>query len=205
MSFSGRSWVVKASREPIGPGPNLWSDDEENVHVDAAGHLHLRATRDGDRWWCAEVVAEPPWGHGLVRWVVETPAAALRNTGVLGLFTWDDSPIHAHRELDIEISRWGRPGGAALSWTVQESGGECRPGPFGDELHVVHELDWRPTQVEFAVGGANASRWRVSHALGAGDARVRMNCWLFGGQPPEGANAIEMVISRVDFTPFRRP
>lgn len=133
---------------------------------------------------------------------MDTPASALHDTGVLGLFTWDDASEHAHRELDVEISRWGRPGPTGLSWTVQETGGECRPGPAGDEVPLVHHLDWRPSEVEFGVAGTGASTWCVPHPINVGNARVRMNCWLFGGRAPRGTSAIEMVISRVDFTPF---
>lgn len=34
LAWSGRSWLVKASSTPVGPGPNLFSDSTDNVWVD---------------------------------------------------------------------------------------------------------------------------------------------------------------------------
>ncbi len=39
ISFSGRSWAVKSSTQPVGPGPNVFSGSAENVWVDSGGQL----------------------------------------------------------------------------------------------------------------------------------------------------------------------
>ena len=54
VSFSGRSWAVKRSNEPVGPGPNLFSDGAENVWVDADARLHHVLGIGRVRW------VEPP-------------------------------------------------------------------------------------------------------------------------------------------------
>lgn len=41
---------------------------------------------------------------------------------VFGLFTWDDNPIQAHREIDVEFARWGATpaqDGSNAQWVVQ--------------------------------------------------------------------------------------
>ena len=38
---------------------------------------------------------------------------------VLGLFTWNDEPAYAHREIDIELSRWSKPDNLNAQYVVQ--------------------------------------------------------------------------------------
>lgn len=62
INFSGYDWTIKAG--VAGPGPNLFSDAEENVHVDTEGRLHLRISYRDGKWFCAEVVTNKSLGHG---------------------------------------------------------------------------------------------------------------------------------------------
>ena len=43
------------------------------------------------------------------RFEVQGPIGDLDPNVVLGLFTWSDDPAYDHRELDIELARWGNP------------------------------------------------------------------------------------------------
>ena len=56
IQFSGFDWEIRPSEKSGGPGPNRW--DENNVSVDADGHLHLKLTERGGRWYCAEVTTQ---------------------------------------------------------------------------------------------------------------------------------------------------
>src|SRR5262245_48049078 len=58
--FSGYEWLAKSSRHPVGPGPNLFS--EENIEIDSNGRLHLRIVRRGDRWTSAEIGTRREFG-----------------------------------------------------------------------------------------------------------------------------------------------
>src|SRR5437667_40636 len=64
IKFSGYDWTVKSSRDRVGPGPNYFSDGEENVRVDERGRLHLRLTQREGRFYCAEVVSRRSFGAG---------------------------------------------------------------------------------------------------------------------------------------------
>src|SRR5947209_5357603 len=64
LQFSGYDWVVKASDHRVGPGPNYFSDSDENISVDAQGRLHLRLTQRDGRWHCAEVISAQSFGYG---------------------------------------------------------------------------------------------------------------------------------------------
>ena len=41
IEFANCDWMVKTSQEPVGSGPNYFSNSEENVWVDSADRLHL--------------------------------------------------------------------------------------------------------------------------------------------------------------------
>jgi hypothetical protein len=169
------------------------------VFVDTSGHLHLRAALREGRWWCAEVIGTEVWGLRRVQWVVTSPAADLGDTGVLGLFSWSDDPDHANREVDVEVSRWGTLPLPVLSWTVHPTGDQARMDVPADGAPAVHELAWRSSGLGFAVHGVREAAWSVDAVVPVGDARPRMNVWLFGGQPPSGRDEIEVVITDAQF------
>jgi len=105
--FSGENWFVKAGSGRLGPGPNYFSDSQNNVWVDSQGRLHLRITKVGGKWYCAEVISARSFGYGTYRFYLDSPVDALDSNAVVGLFTWSDDPAFNNRELDIEFGRWG--------------------------------------------------------------------------------------------------
>jgi hypothetical protein len=74
LRFSGYDWTVKSGEGRVGPGPNYFSADDDNVAVDAEGWLHLRVTRRDDRWLCAEVVSAQSFGSGAYRFYLNSAA-----------------------------------------------------------------------------------------------------------------------------------
>ena len=143
LHFSGYDWTVRAAGSDRGGEPNSY--DPENAWVDPKGYLHLRmALRDG-RWSCAEVNLNRSLGFGTYKFVVQD-SAHLGPSAVLGMFTFDEAgPDDARNELDIELSRWGIPGGKNAQYVVQ---------PFYVPENVVrftvpagvltHTLRWEP-------------------------------------------------------------
>src|SRR5512135_1367048 len=119
ISFSGTSWSVKTSSGRVGPGPNYFSDSTSNVWVDAQGRLHLKILKVKNRWTCAEVVSQASFGYGTYRFTLDSPVDALDPSAVLGLFTWNDDPAYNHREIDIEMSRWGAAANQNAQYVVQ--------------------------------------------------------------------------------------
>ena len=105
LSFGGHSWTVKSSAGKTGPGPNYFS--AANATVDSSGNLHMRITKSKGKWSSSEIINTASLGYGTYRWTVVNDLATLDRNVVLGLFTWNDLPDYATRELDIEIARWG--------------------------------------------------------------------------------------------------
>jgi hypothetical protein len=90
LSFSGYMWQVKTGDEPMGPGPNYFSDNAKNAWVDSSGYLHLAITNRNGVWQCAEVICTESLGYGSYEFDIATPSDAIDKNTVLGLFTWDD-------------------------------------------------------------------------------------------------------------------
>lgn len=210
IAFSGYQWLVKSSGdgEKEGPGPNWFSDSEENVWVDREGRLHLRITARGGRWWCAEVVSERSFGHGRYCFALEGGVEGINEHVVLGLFTWDMSPEHCHREIDIEISRWGEVENDAGQFVVQpyEREGNLHrfPVPLGGRASL-HTWDWRPDRVEFSLralpAGELIEEWtyRGPDNPPPGNEKVRINLWLVRGRPPSDGKEVEVVVRSFRF------
>lgn len=216
IRFAGHDWTVKASgRERVGPGPNHFSDSARNVWVDAFGRLHLRITRRGGRWQAAEIVSRESFGHGTYRFVLDTPVDSLPPSVVLGLFTWDDDPAFANREIDVEFSRWDSPLSAVnAQYAVQPYE---RPGhlhafavpPVAPSTHVV---TWRSDAVRFrslagflvepVVPADVIGEWTYAGAVPpAGAEHARINLWLFRGIPPAARASVEVIVADFAFVP----
>ena len=63
--------------------------------------------------YCAEVISVESFGFGTHSFELGSDPTRIDTNLVLGLFTWRDSisdnhPEYGHRELDIELSRWGQ-------------------------------------------------------------------------------------------------
>ncbi|HCO93045.1 MAG TPA: hypothetical protein DIU00_03695 [Phycisphaerales bacterium] len=107
LSFAGRNWKVKSFDFPAGPGPNYFSDSENDVWVDGEG-LHLTISYQDDRWYCSEVILQECLGYGIYIFQLHGRVDLIDPNMVIGLFTWDnEAPESAYRELDIEFTRWG--------------------------------------------------------------------------------------------------
>ena len=210
MAFAGHTWSVKASAGPVGPGPNVFSDSPENVWVDGAG-LHLRITYRASRWRAAEVVLHRTLGYGTYRFTVASPVGRLDPNVVLGLFTWSDDPGCNHREIDIELARWGNPAAAFNAhYVVQPSSAVGNVWSFvypDDGAGSVHEFMWAADAVRFRSAtalGAPIADWKYTgrDVPKTENERVRINVWLHGGAAPMNGNEVEVVIS--DFSCTRR-
>jgi len=220
--FSGYDWDVKTSGGILfGPGLNFFSDSTDNVWVDGAGKLHLRITHRDDQWQCAEVIALHDLGYGTYRFYLDSAVDALDPNVVLGLFTWSDDPAFAHREIDIEISRWGiavdptnaqyvvqpfETLGNLVRWTIPTA-----------VAPTTHSFTWAGDRIDFlSHNGAFApppasvpeiSQWSYTGANipEPGDERVRLNLWLFNGAAPTDGEEVEVVINRFVFVPSPLP
>jgi hypothetical protein len=209
LLFSGYEWVVKSSRDLVGPGPNVFSRD--NVTVDSAGRLHLQIARRGDTWTSAEISSLRAFGYGIFRFTVVAGPRDPR--AVLGLFTWDEDGWDSyHREIDIEISRWGDSDHPNAQCVVQPS---RRPGntvrfemPAGP---AVHEFTWSQRGVTCLSRLLHTTgdpptptflhRRELAESPPEGGANVRINLWLSDGLPPSNGATVDAIIERFEFVP----
>lgn len=219
--WCGYDWDVKNSGSFVfGPGPNLFSDNPANVWVDPAGKLHLRITHRDGQWQCAEVVSRRSFGYGIYRFFVDSAVDALDPNVTLGLFTYDHDPTETggHRELDVEFARWGNPGDPTNAQFVVQPFGI--PGnltrwtlPAGT-APATHSFEWSPGGVAFTShagsyvpppGVPELTNWTWTGAAlpVPGAERVRMNLWLFNGNPPGDGREVEVVIGRFAFIPLQ--
>jgi hypothetical protein len=208
--FSGYEWVAKSSRRVVGPGPNLFS--EENIEIDNDGRLHLRIVRRRDGWTSAEIGSRRQFGYGTYRFSVASGPQDPR--AVLGMFTWDDDDSAAHhREIDIEIGRWGRAVGPNVQCVVQPSRHPDNIIRFAmPDGPAVHEFVWSRNGVSCLsrrvppIGGEAAFGERYRHDLRGsappeGAANVRINLWLADGLPPSHGADVEAIVERFEFVP----
>jgi hypothetical protein len=105
LHFSGYDWIVRTISGDRGGLNNLYG--AENAWTDASGALHLRISKKGDRWSCAEVVLTRSLGYGTYI-VTVRDTSHLEPAAVLSMNTFDDWGGDQHyREMDIEFGRWG--------------------------------------------------------------------------------------------------
>lgn len=208
VGFAGSSWAVKASTGVVGPGPNVFSDSPDNVWVDAAGQLHMRITNRDGQWRSAEVILDRSLGYGTYRWTLASPVGRLDPNVVLGLFTWSDDAAYNHREIDIEVARWGNPTSADnAQYVVQpwDRSGNLVRFVQPDVSPTTHEFTWTQKSVSFRSATAtgqtiSAYTYRGPDVPKAGNERTRMNLWLNGGSAPTDGAEVEVVLSGFTFT-----
>ncbi len=217
IDFSGYKWQVKMSEEPVGPGPNMYSDNAKNVWVDSAGRLHLKITNVKGKWSCAEVVSQLSFGFGVYRFYLDSRVDNLDPNVVLGLFTWNDDPAYYNREIDIEFSRWAEKINQNAQFVVQPYTLAENIVRFSQPtalVQSVHSFFWTPTEVVFqSFKGHNPEsenpldkviEWTYANDVPqAGGENARMNLWLFRGARPTDGRQVEVIIKRFEFIPLQ--
>ncbi len=216
LHFSGYDWSVKGGY--WGPGPNYFGDSNDNVWVDLQGRLHLRLTNRGGTWYCAEVYCTRGFGNGTYRFDLDTPVDNLDPNLVLGLFTWSDDVAYAHREIDVEFSRWSVPTDPNSQYVVQPydlSGHRNRWSLPAGLTKTAHLFRWGSSSVAFTStrvepdGSSTTAdllkQWTCASAPPPGDETPRINLWLYKGAAPTDGMEREVIISRFSFTPPGTP
>ena len=207
ITWNGVTWAVKTSRSAVGPGPNLF--DKANVWVDTSG-LHLRIAKNASgAWTCAEIIGPTSYGYGTYTFALASPVDTLDRNVVLGLFTWSDRALYAHREIDIEFARWGNAGDPTnAQYVVQPYDKPAHLRRFTQPAEITshHQFGWYPGQVSWAGYKANGGlidsyAYAGTDVPRPGDERVHLNFWLFNGAAPTNGSPAEVVLSSFTFTP----
>jgi len=213
INFAGHEWWVKVTEQRGGPGPNYFSDSTSNVWVEN-GKLHLKITKRGNLWYCAEVVCIDTFGYGQYVFKVESPVGNLdKNVVFGGLFTWDIPAIEAHREIDFaEFSKWGQNTDSNTQFVIQPytvTGHRHRWILPPWVVNSSHIGIWNHDTVQFkSIHGYNIlNPDTVYHSwtyIGAdvphnGKENARMNLWLDSGFAPTDGLEVEVIITDVIF------
>ena len=222
LEFSGYEWIVRHTREPEGPGPNRFVANPSTVWVDDEGALHLRTWQRSGRWYCAEIILDAEVGYGTYEFTLEADPARFDPQVILGFFTYDTDAVDAdHREIDVELGRFGDPSRGHAQYVVQPASEPGNAYVFDTRLsgsHSTHGFRWSPGRVDFrSVHGHTddvfedgiASERIIQEWYTAGvavpepgDERLRINLWLYRGEPATRDH--EVVIQSVRFTPITR-
>lgn len=215
IQFSGYTWKVKASETQAGPGPNYFSDQENDVWVDNLGRLHLRIVKKNSRWYCTEVITERTIGYGKYIFHLASQPDLLDKNIVLGLFTWDEiAPEYNFREIDIEFARWNQEGVPNTQYVIQpwDRSGNINRFSLTLPQTSTHGFEWRPSRVFFqslsgfqsfpgpSSGELKSWNYTGQNVPPEGGGNARINFWLSGGIPPANSQTAEVIIESFEFT-----
>jgi hypothetical protein len=207
IEFSGHRWEVSDSAGKLrGPGPNVFDGTSKSVWLDRQGRLHLKIRKVGNRWHTAEVVLSKPMGYGTYRFTLANRVDRLDPQIVVGLFTWDNDDEDAHRELDIEFSRWADPLRSNGQFVVQPYDTLGNIVRFEMPLtRSLNEFEWLPESAAFSSrvpGGRIYAEHIFGHGIPRpGKERAMINFWLYQGKAPRDGKEAEVIVEKFEFIP----
>ena len=205
LSFSGYEWQVRQAPSDRG-GPNDF--DTANAWIDDAGALHLRIAGQPGKWTSAEVILTRSLGYGTYSFVVRD-TAQLEPSAAFGMFTWDDLGVEQnHREIGIEISRWGDAASQNAQYVIQPYYVAANVARFtAPPGRLTHSFRWEPGRVSFkTVAGGSGGRVVAQQNLTAGvptpgGESIRINLYVFGYGATALKNGAEVVIEKFEYLP----
>jgi hypothetical protein len=187
LQFSGYEWKMRNTSSNRGGSTNTY--DPANAWTDENGFLHLRIAGAPGKWTCAEVSLTRSLGYGSYIFVVRD-TSHLEPAAVLSMFTWDDKAADQnHRELDIEIARWGDPGSKNAQYVVQPYYLPTNVARFiAPSGALTHSFRWEPEKVAFkTVLGKNGS----THSGNSRDVAEQI---FSTGVPPPGGELVHLTL-----------
>lgn len=207
IEYAGILWGLRQTSGPVDPGPNTFSNAEDQIWVDGEGRLHLRLQKRDGVWTASELMAKKDAGYGVYRFDVDASVRNLDPNIVFGFFSWDQNAPPYFREIDIELSRWGKASTLPGWFTVQpyDKVGNQHSFDLPEAKIYSFELRWEPGIASFSckADGKIIDTWRYSGAVPEpGRARLRVNLWLFRGKEPEKPGPWEVVISNMRISPL---
>ncbi|WP_154045353.1 glycoside hydrolase family 16 protein [Salegentibacter salegens] len=203
-------WIVrKTDQDLAGPGPNYFSDVEENVWVDGEGRLHLKIRQVGGKWQCSGVSLRRSLGYGKYIFYLASDLTDLDPNVVAGLFTY----MNDNEEIDIEFSQWGDPQNINAQFAVQPSyidGNKVRFDIMPRDNNLsTHFFDWKPNNIKFGSYHGHSLEPKPDDLINSwlyngenippdSNERLKINLWLFRGAAPKDMQEAELIIERVE-------
>ena len=204
--FSGYEWQVRQT--PGNPGGSRNQYDPGNVWVDQKGFLHLRIARGARGWSSAEAYLSRSLGYGSYRFVVGD-VSPMEPAAALTISAMDDSL--PYNSMDIEISRWGEPGGKNAQYVIQ---------PYFVPANVVrflatpgtltYSFDWEPGRVAFQTIRESLSSGRTepvaAHVFTSGvptpgKETIRLNLFVFENKRIPLQHGLEVTFEKFEYLP----
>jgi len=208
LQFSGYEWQVRNVPSERGGRPNNY--DNTNAWTDANGFLHLRIATKGGAWSCAEVKLTRSLGYGSYRFVVRD-VSHLEPAAVLSMFTWDEADAgQSHREMDIEVARWGDAASKNAQYVVQPYYVPANVVRFDAPAGVLtHSFRWDPGRVAFKTvrgstadgPGLVAEHVFTSGVPAPGGESIHLNLYIFGNAKDPLQADVEVVIEKFEYLP----
>ncbi|MFC1594957.1 PQQ-binding-like beta-propeller repeat protein [Patescibacteria group bacterium] len=215
ISFADFDWKVKYFDCPAGPGPNRFSDSENDVFVDDNEFLHLTISRHDDGYWYStEVINKQILGHGTYAFYTRGRVDIIDRCAVIGLFTWDDNPEEYNRELDMEFSRWCDEQSATnAQYVVQPYYASSNMERFtvnltDENADLTNIMRWSADMVVFEtyLGHHDLDDLRPENLLyswtytgsyipSPGNENPRINFWLYNGEAPLADDTLEFIVT----------
>lgn len=211
ISWSSRPWFVRTGVG--GPDGNYWSAN--NVWVDASGYLHLKITKSGSTWYCAEVYTTTALPYGKYQWWVNSRIDQLDKNVVFGLFSYGG--VDGINEIDIEYAKWGNSssniGNYGAYPKVQGGGHVGATFPVSlNGSYTTQRFTWRSGSIYFqSLNGhyndnsyqykswTTPSNW--ASKVPSISMPVHINLWLKNHTPPSNGQPVEVVVQNFTFSP----
>jgi hypothetical protein len=203
LKFSGYEWEVRRTPSDRG-GANDY--DARNAWVDDSGMLHLLLTQRDGRWTSAEIKLTRSLGYGTYTFVVRD-TSRLDPAAALGFLTWDQfEPAQNHRELDVEVSRWGNQDNKDVQFVVQPHYVAANVYRFKQPTgRLTHSFRWEPDRALFRTVGTSgqviARREFTSGVPVPGSESVYMNLLYYRGSPKPPSGPVEVVVEKFVYLP----
>lgn len=215
IQFSGYEWVVKESfGKQTGPGNNYFSGSKDNIFIDQEGKLHLTITHRNEKWYCPELRMLKNLGRGKYSFYLDPLPQPLDKDVVIGLFLYDrEDTSNFHKEIDIEISKWGVDTSRNTQFVIQPK--ETEAYRFQSDLNLA-------TKQTIELGSKKITFKSFYDASGLDDIpleysnltikpeynykstseKISINVWLYHTSEPYSLKEFEVVFSKFEFEPF---
>lgn len=191
INYSNYVWQVDDSPQAREPGPTRFSTNNALIKPDG---LHLLLNKVKSRWYGAEVYTDTTFGYGKYTFEISSPLN-LEKGVVLGLFTWNDDPKYANREIDIEVAKWSVQNDPMNAQFVVQPYNSKNLKRIKIDGPITVSFDWHPTFVDFRAGGQS---WHYQGTVPPPPASVHLNLWVDRGHTPKVP--VELIIKNFTYS-----
>lgn len=209
IKFSGYEWKIRSRKSDRGGTATEF--DPKNVWTDDKGFLHLRVSKSGDGWKCAEIFLPRSLGYGTYAFTTQN-LSNLEPSTVFSVYTWDVLEAgQNHREMNVEFTRWGDPANKNMQYVVQPYYLPANVAKFAIPAEkLTHSIQWKPGSVEFkTVRGtkfderaeAVAQHQFTSGVPDSEGETLRINLYVFGYAKVPQQKEAEVVVEKFEYLP----